>query len=68
MYFCSLYFGFENLILVLKSYRDGETWAPGDILSDSVFSLNLSSAGKGLFIAGMAKNIHQRCTFLRAGG
>lgn len=32
------------------------------------FSLNFSSADKGLFIAVEAKNIHQRCTFLGAGG
>ena len=25
-------FGIENLISVPKSYQDGETWAPGDIL------------------------------------
>ena len=33
-----------------------------------VFSLNFSSAGKGPVIAVEAKNIHQRCTFLGAGG
>ena len=33
-----------------------------------VFSLNFSSADKGPFIAVEAKNIHQRCTFLGAGG
>ena len=42
--------------------------APGDILSDSVFSLNLSSAGEGPFTASMAKNMHQRCTFWGVGG
>ena len=34
----------------------------------TVFSLNFSSAGKGPFIAGKAENMHQRCTFLGAGG
>ena len=29
-----------------------------------MFSLNFSSAGKGPFMAGKAKNMHQRCTFL----
>ena len=33
-----------------------------------VFSLNFSSAGKGPFMAGKAKNINQSCTFLGAGG
>ena len=33
-----------------------------------VFSLNLSSAGKGSFMAGKAKNICQRCTFLGGRG
>ena len=33
-----------------------------------VFSLNLSSAGKGSFMAGKAKNIFQRCTFLGGRG
>ena len=33
-----------------------------------VFSLNLSSAGKGPFMAGKAKNMCQRCTFLGGRG
>ena len=33
-----------------------------------MFCLNFSSAGEGPFIAGKAKNVHQRCTFLGAGG
>jgi len=35
-----------------------------------IFSLNFSSAGKGPFMAGKAKNMPQRCTFLdgRGGG
>ena len=32
----------------------------------TVFSLNVSSAGKGSFKAGKVKNMHQRCTFLGA--
>ena len=32
----------------------------------TVFSLNVSSAGKGPFKAGRVKNMHQRCTFLGA--
>ena len=32
----------------------------------TVFSLNVSSAGKGPFKAGKVKNMHQRCTFLEA--
>ena len=31
-------------------------------------TLNFSSAGKGPFLTGKAKNICQRCTFLREGG
>ena len=31
------------------------------------FSLNFSSAGKGLFMAGKAKNMPQRSTFLGGG-
>ena len=35
----------------------------------TLFSLNFSSAGKGPFMAGKAKNMRQRCTFLgRWGG
>ena len=34
----------------------------------SVFSLNFSSAGKGQFMAGKAKNMRQRCTCLGGGG
>ena len=33
----------------------------------AVFSLNFSSAGKGLFIAGKAKKVPQRSTFLGGG-
>ena len=33
-----------------------------------MFSLNFSSAGKGSFMAGEAKNMHQRHTFLGGGG
>ena len=33
----------------------------------AVFSLNFSSAGKGLFMAGKAKNMPQRSTFLGGG-
>ena len=33
-----------------------------------VFSLNFSSAGKGPFMAGKAKNMCQRRTFLGGGG
>ena len=33
-------------------------------LTITVFSLNVSSASKGPFKAGKAKNMHQRCTFL----
>ena len=33
-----------------------------------MFSLNFNSAGKGPFIAGKAKNVQQKCTFLGAGG
>ena len=32
-----------------------------------MFSLKFRSAGKGPFMAGKAKNIHQRCTFLVEG-
>ena len=32
----------------------------------TVFSLNVSSAGKGPFKAGKVKNMHQRCNFLGA--
>ena len=32
----------------------------------TVFSLNVSSAGKRPFKAGKVKNMHQRCTFLGA--
>ena len=32
----------------------------------TVFSLNVSSGGKGPFKAGKVKNMHQRCTFLGA--
>ena len=34
----------------------------------AVFSLNFSSAGKGPFMAGKAKNMPQRHTFLVGGG
>ena len=34
----------------------------------AVFSLNFSSAGKGPFMAGKAKNMPQRYTFLVGGG
>jgi len=33
----------------------------------AVFSLNFSSAGKGLFMASKAKNMPQRSTFLGGG-
>ena len=33
----------------------------------TVFSLNFSSAGKGPFMAGKAKNMHQRCNLLGGG-
>jgi len=33
-----------------------------------VFSLNFSSAGKGPFMAGKAKNMPLRCTFLEGRG
>ena len=35
--------------------------------TDCVDSLKFRSAGKGPFMAGKAKNIHQRCTFLVEG-
>ena len=38
------------------------------MVAKAVFSLNFSSAGKGPFIASKAKNVHQKCTFLAAGG
>ena len=34
----------------------------------AVFSLNFRSAGEGPFMAGKAKNMCQRCTFLGGGG
>ena len=34
----------------------------------AVFSLNFSSAGRGLFLTGKATNIYQRHTFLGEGG
>ena len=33
-----------------------------------VFSLNFSSAGNGPFMAGKAKNMHQRCNLLAGEG
>ena len=38
-----------------------------NIPAQTVFSLKFRSAGKGPFMAGKAKNIHQRCTFLVEG-
>ena len=38
-----------------------------NIPAKTVFSLKFRSAGKGPFMAGKAKNIHQRCTFLAEG-
>ena len=38
------------------------------LLYVSVFSLNFSSAGKGLFMAGKDKNMHQRCNLLGGWG
>ena len=38
------------------------------MVAKAVFSLNFSSAGKGPFKASKAKNVHQKCTFLGAGG
>ena len=38
------------------------------VLYVPVFSLNFSSAGKGPFMAGKAKNMHQRCNLLGGGG
>jgi len=38
------------------------------VLSYPVFSLNFSSAGKGPFKAGKAKNMPQRFTFLGGEG
>ena len=35
---------------------------------NTVFSLNFSSASKGTFMAGKAKNMPQRCNFLRGEG
>ena len=38
------------------------------VFPGSVFSLTFSSAGKGPFMAGKAKNMHQRHNFPGAGG
>ena len=60
-----------GLIVKLRAYWVKEVSVTGlhdKVLYVPVFSLNFSSAGKGPFMAGKAKNIHQRCNLLGGEG
>ena len=50
----------SNMILMKQYFVGSASCIP------AVFSRNFSSAGKGTFISGKAKNMSQRCTFLGA--